>query len=232
MEADKLYLHEALLLLALKDEEGTTEFGVSYHNAMGGAILAELVLQKRVSIDESKRNKKVILQDTTLFGDPVLDECLGKIREKKKPESPMNWVMRFASLKNLKHRVAERLVWKGILRVDEDKVMLIFKRKIYPEVNHEPERQIIEQMREVVLSDSPPENARAVVLVALAKVTDILKVVLDKNERKSRKARLKEIEKGEIAGVATREAIEAMQAAVAVSVAITTSVAATTAATS
>lgn len=232
MESNQLFLHEALLLLALRDEKGTIELGVDYPHALGGAILAEFVLNKRVSIDTSKRSKKVELIDEKLFGDPVLDDCLEKIRTKKKPDSAMNWVMHFANIKKLKHRIAQRLVQRGILRMDEDKVLHLFKRKIYPEVNHEPEGRIIAQMREAIFTDSPNIEPRILVLVALAKVSDILKMVFDKKELKTRKARLKEIEKGELVGLATKEAIEAMQAAVAVSAAITASIAATTAATS
>ena len=45
-----LYLHEEILLLALKDEKGTF-VAASYEMALGGAILAELLLQKRIGIE-------------------------------------------------------------------------------------------------------------------------------------------------------------------------------------
>ena len=41
-----LFLHEEILLLALRDEEGTIA-GAMYQYAIGGALLAELLLQTR-----------------------------------------------------------------------------------------------------------------------------------------------------------------------------------------
>jgi len=232
MSNTDLYLHEAILLLALRDEKGTIDASVHYPYAIAGAILAEFVLTNRVSIDASKRSKKVNPIDSTPFGDLILDECLEKIRTKKKPDSAQNWVSRFSQIKGLKHRVAQQLVQRGILRMDEDKILLMFKRKIYPEVNPEPERRIIAQMHEAIFSDSENIEPRILVMIALAKAADILKVVFDKKELKTRKKRLKQIEKGELVGIATKEAIEAMQAALAASAAISASIAATAAATS
>ena len=95
MRNDSLYLHEVLLLLALRDEKGTIDASVHYPHALGGAILAECLLTNRISIDTSKKSKKVILLDSTPFGNPVLDECLEKIRMKKKPDSAQNWESMF-----------------------------------------------------------------------------------------------------------------------------------------
>ena len=52
MTTNDLFLHEEILLLALKDEEGTIASGTTYEFAAGGAILAELLLQKRVRVSE------------------------------------------------------------------------------------------------------------------------------------------------------------------------------------
>ncbi len=46
--SEKLYLHEKIMLLALRDKEGTVNFGVNYSFAIGGAILAELLLSKHI----------------------------------------------------------------------------------------------------------------------------------------------------------------------------------------
>jgi len=92
--------------------------------------------------------------------------------------------------------------------------LLLFARKIYPEVNPEPERKLIERLRQAIFTDSRNVDPRTVVLVSLASSTGLLKVVFDKKELKDRKARIKEISDGEITGKAAKEAIQAMQAAV------------------
>ncbi len=40
IQRDGLFFHEEIMLLALRDEEGTPEWGTMYEYAIGGAILA------------------------------------------------------------------------------------------------------------------------------------------------------------------------------------------------
>jgi len=225
-----LYLHEEIMLLALRDREGTIEFGSMYQFAIGGAILAELLLTKRIAIDESRKKKLVTPVPTKTPGDPVIDECYAKVKNAKRRATLETWVSRFANLRDLKHRVAKQLCRRGILRADEDKVLLIFTRKIYPEADPEPERAIIQRLRTAIFTDTTDLDARTVILLSLAKSADLLKFHFGKKELKVRKKRIEQIINGEVAGRATKDAIEAMQAAVMVA-AIIPSIVVTTAAT-
>jgi len=209
-----LFLHEEIMLLALRDEQGTIASGTMYQYAIGAAVLAELLLNKRIAVGEPRRKKLVDLISSQPFGEPLIDQCLEKICNAKRRASLQMWVSRFAGVKNLKHRVALQLCERGILRASEDKILLLFARKIYPEINPEPERNLIERLRQAIFTDSRDVDSRTVVLVSLANSTGLLKVVFDKKELKGRKARIKEISDGEITGKAAKEAIEAMQAAV------------------
>lgn len=219
---DILFLHEEIMLLALRDEEGTIAPGTMYQYAISGAVLAELLLHERIGIDGSKKNKLVNLLRAAPLGDPLLDECLDRIRCAKRRASLQTWVSRFAGIKNLKHRVARRLCQRGILRVDEDKVLLLFTRKIYPEVNPKPEQELIKRLREVIITDTPTVDTRTVVLVSLAHSANLLKVTFDKKQLKGRKERIKHIISGEMTGQAATEAIAAMQAAVLAAITIPT----------
>ncbi len=226
MRGHRLFLHEEIMLLALRDEEGTVAGGTHYTYALGGAILAELLLQERVKVDDSRRRKLLTVKSTRRIGDPLLDECLEKVKSAKRRASLRTWVGRFAGIKQLRHRVALALCERGILRADEDTVLLIFKRKVYPEVDPKPERELIERLRQAIFTYTNELDAHTVVLAALANGSGILKVVFDKKKLKGRKKRLKQLTKGDVAGKATREAIEAMQAAV-VAVMVATTVATT-----
>ncbi len=209
-----LFLHEEVMLLALRDEEGTIASGTMYQYAIGAAILSELLLNQRIALDEARKKKLINLISSTSLGEPLIDLCLEKIGNAKRRGSLQTWVSRFAGVKNLKNRVAQQLCDRGILRADEDKILLLFTRKIYPEINPEPERRLIERLRDAIFTDSRDVEARTVVLVSLADGTGLLKVAFDKKELKGRKARIKEISNGEITGKAAKEAIEAIQAAV------------------
>ncbi|UCE18891.1 MAG: GPP34 family phosphoprotein [Gemmatimonadota bacterium] len=223
-----LFLHEEIILLALRDEEGTIASGSMYQYAVSGAIVAELLLNNRIGVDESKKKKLVNLVDSTLIGEPLLDDCLGKIGRAKRRASLQTWISRFAGVKNLKHRLAEQLCKRGILRTDEDKVLLIFTRKIYPEVDPGPEKRVIDRLREAIFSDTEDVDPRTAVLLSLAHNAGLLKNAFDKKELKRRKARIKQVINGEMTGKAAKEAIEAMQAAVTVACIIPAIAAATT----
>ena len=50
-----LRLHQQVLLLALRDREGTVVGGAMYQYTMAGGLLAELLLGKRIEVEESKK---------------------------------------------------------------------------------------------------------------------------------------------------------------------------------
>lgn len=214
MKAHQLFLHEEVMLLSLKEKEGTIVFGTSYKYALAGAMLAELLLVGKIKVEERKKKKYALLKDPVPTGNPEIDECLDKVVRSKNHQQLQTWVSRFASLKDLKNRVAQSLVRRGILRADEDRVMLLFARKIYPEVNPIPEKDLTERLRRAVLSDAQDVDSRTVVLLSLARHTGLLKVIFDKQQLKERKERIEQVVNGDVSGKATKEAIEAMQAAV------------------
>jgi Golgi phosphoprotein 3 len=224
-----LFLHEEIMLLALKDKKGTVFSGTMYGFAIGGAVLAELLMETRIDVETVKKRKYARVLSSAPLGDPLIDECLAKIAGAKRRAQLQTWVSKFAQTKKLKHRVAEQLAKRWILRVDEDKVLGIFTRKIYPEVDPRPERELIERLQQAVLGDGREVDPRTVVLISLANSTGLLKLVFDKKQLKSRKARIEQVVNGEVTGKAAAEAIQAMQAAVMVACVMPAIMAATTA---
>ena len=207
----QLFLYEEIMLLALRDEQGTIATGFA-EQVVAGAILAELLLEGRISVESSKK-QRVSLINSQASGDPVIDECLEKMAAAKKPVSLLNWVHKLASIKDLKHKVAQQLCDRRILRADEDKILFLFNRRIYPEINPTPERKIIERMRKAIFSDRRELEARTVVLISLASGSDILRHTFGRKELKPRKARIEKITNGDLTGKATRDVIAACQTA-------------------
>ncbi len=209
----RLFLHEEILLLALHDEKGTSSSGGFFTSAMGGAILSELVLRKAISISEDK-HKKVQLQDCAFTGDVIIDECLTMIKNEKKEKKATHWVSKFSSLKDLKNRTARGLVAQGILKEDQDKILGLFKRTIFPEADHGPEDELRQRLHRAIFTDSEQCEGRTVVVVALSNAAQMLNSVFDKKELKHRRDRIKQLCSGELASQATKEAVEAIQMAV------------------
>lgn len=185
-----------------------------YQQAAGGAILAELILSNRVRAATEGRSTYAVVEESGPLGDALLDECLAKMAAAKRRAKLSTWVGRFAGTKKLKHRAAEGLVRKGILREDEGRVLLLFTRRIYPELDSSAERRIIERLERAIFRDAADIDARTTVLVALAHHAGLLKANLDRPRLKDRRARIEAIIKGDAVGKATKQAIDAVHAAV------------------
>lgn len=210
---NRLQLQQELMLLALEDEIGTTHMGSHYAYGIGGAILAELLLNERIIVEEQRRKKFVALANDTPVGAPVLDTCLDRIASAKRRATLQTWVSRFSSL-SLKHEIARELCRRGVLKADEDKVLFLFKRKIYPELDPGPERELVERLRRAIFTEADDIDPRTVILVSLAKSAGLLSTVFPKKELKARKERIEQVVNGEVTGKATQAAIEAAQTAV------------------
>ncbi|NNM04437.1 MAG: GPP34 family phosphoprotein [Gemmatimonadetes bacterium] len=229
MSRRELYFYEEIMLLALRDQEGTVAANdASFAFTLGGSLLAELLLMGKVSVEELKKKKLVNLENSSRTGDPLLDECLEKLRDAKRRATLNTWVSRFARLKKLRHRAAQQLCRRGILRADEGKVLLIFTRKIYPELDSGPERELVERLRNAIFTEAEELDPRTVVLVALSDKAGVLKNHFDKKELKARKARIEKIGEGEVTAAAVKEVVDAMTAAIAASVAASAAVSAAT----
>lgn len=208
------------MLLALRNDKGTVAAGfVEY--AVAGAVLAELLLDGRISVGDTKK-KLVDLKTADPVGDPVIDECLERMGAAKRRASLNTWVSRLAGIKGLRHKVAQQLCDRGILRAEEGSVLFIFTRKTYPELNPEPEMKIVERLRSAIFCEGDRLDPRTVVLISLAHSNNLLSENLGRKEIRSQKKRIERIVNGELIGKATKEVIEACQAAVMVAVIVPT----------
>jgi len=217
----KLRLHEEILLLALKDEEGTTYSGTSWPYAVGGAVLAELLLEGRLRLEDRDGKQYVTVVDSTPLGEPVADQVLEKIADAEKTADMTTWLGRAAGLKDLKHQIAEQLALKGVLQVESHKVMLIFSQRVYPELDPAPELQIMHRVEHAVFSDDSDLDARTAILVSLAHVSGVLDPVFGRKRVAERKERLDKITDEWPSAEAARAAIEATRVAMAAIMAAT-----------
>jgi Golgi phosphoprotein 3 len=224
-----LFLYEEIMLLALRNEKGTIATCFSEY-AVAGAILAELSLERRISFETTGR-QWVELADGSPMGDPLIDECLLKLAAAKRRASLQTWVPRLAGIKDLKHKVARQLCDRGILRAEKNKVLFVFTRKDYPEVNPVPEKMIVDRVRAAVFSDGARLDPRTVVLISLAHSAGLLSETFGRKAVRARKNRIEQIVNGELTGRATKEVIAACQMAMLVAT-TTATMTATVAATS
>lgn len=232
----KLFLHEEVTLLALSDEKGTVETGSWYKQVVGGAVLAELMRNERVRVQSKReadatgslfnRAPKLVVTDPKPIGDELADEWLKKISESDKLRPVGHWLNKIAGISQLKARVASRLVDLEILEERESKVLWVFSRRIYPELESAPEEAIRRRLDDAIFNDNTEADVGTVILLSLVKSGEFLPRLFDRKKLKSRRKHIDRLIAGEKFGAATAALIESIQATI---VAVTVAAAASAA---
>ncbi len=219
MSSSPLMLHEEIILLILKDREGTFR-GSWIAIALGAALLAELLLGGHATTAGDSKDRPLVRAGSRP-ADPLLAECHALLSASKKERTSEHWVTKFAGSKDLAHRVAECLVDRGILRADRKTMMLFFEKRIYPEIDHRPESELLDRMRNAI-EGSGDVDARTAVVTALAFRTDLLRYGFDSAFIKTHKARIEAICDGHAVVRGAQEAVEAAMAVIMVIVILPT----------
>jgi hypothetical protein len=225
-----LRLHHELLLLGLHDDKGTLAFGQMVELGLAGAVLGELLLEERVLLRPEGRKGRplVTLVSRAPFGDEILDEGLRRLAEARRRADPATTVSRLSRIPQLRARTALALCRYGILREEEGRVLLLFRRRVYPTVDPAPERALVERIRNAVEDPTVEVSPRTALLLSLAHTTGTLRAIWSGKEIRARKARLEAVSSlGGPGGAAAREAVKAAEAAMVAVMAATASTAAT-----
>ena len=232
----KLFLHEEVTLLALSDEKGTVETGHWYPQVVGGAVLAELMRNKRVRVQSKNeadatgslfnRKPKLVVTDPSPLGDELVDEWLKKISESGKLRPVDYWLSKIAGVPQLKARVASRLVDLRILEERESKVLWVFNRTTYPEAQSGPEDEIRRRLEDAIFNDDTEADVGTVILLSLVKSGEFLPHLFDRKAIKSRRKQIEKLIAGEKFGAATAALIESIQVTI-IAIAVSTTVVAT-----
>jgi hypothetical protein len=214
-DAPELRLHQELLLLALDEEKGSIK-ATNYKYALCAGLLAELVLEGRVTLERGSKPSKdrIIPANPKLLSDPLLDEVLRKVHSSKKSRSPKDWVAKFAGTSALRKRVGTGLVRRGVLRERNARILLLFPWTFFPTLDPTPRRRLVERIRAAVVGDNELDD-RTSIAVAVASVTGVLKPVLGKQLLKDRKARIEQITEEQFIAAATKKAVQEAAAAAA-----------------
>lgn len=176
----RMILADDLLLLLTDDRSGRpAETGVRLENVVAGAVLTELLLLSRVRVTgpgESVRAGRVVVQDTTPVGDAVLDEALRRVAG----GTPKAAHTLLAHLRpGLLEALRARLVERGVLRVEEGRVLGLFPRTSWPAEDSTHEAQLRERLREVLALDRQPTEREAGVVALLHAVNRVQNVLGD-----------------------------------------------------
>jgi Golgi phosphoprotein 3 len=220
LNSSDLRLYEELMLLALRDEKGTPQTGYLAYG-LAGAILVELLQNECIALSTNRKQLVEVL-DSSSTRDELMDGYLQTIAIAKRPYGLQHWVSKIAGDRALYRDVARQLCRRGILHTEEQAILFIFKREVYPERNALPEQAIMKRLQEAIFSDRENVDLQTVLLLSMIDGLQLSRALFGK-EVKSRKKRIASLISGEKVGKATRAMIDACQAAtVAASMAVIT----------
>jgi len=204
---------EDLLLLLLDDQSGKLET-TSVEPVLGGAVLIELAMNGLLDVRESDgmwaRSKVHVVSGSPRPQDRVLEDALQQIGEKERTAQDL--VGRLG--KGLRDTLLDRLKGRGIVRLQEDRVLGLFPRKRWPAVDSSHEDAVRRDLTAALVQGLEPDQRTAALISLLSAIDRAHKSVdLAGLSRREVRKRAKAIAEGAWAAKAVRDAVAAAQAA-------------------
>jgi Golgi phosphoprotein 3 (GPP34) len=206
----ELILAEQLLLLFLDDEKGSDQASWGGDPGLAGAILLDLTARRALM----EADGDLVAVPGAEPDHPLLAAAHAAIDASDKRRDAKGWVGRLPKeLKPLRERVAERLVERGVLTEQRRKLLGLFPSTRFPASDAEPERELRERLRAVLLVERQPTPQEAM-LIALLGPYDQVKRLVPRDRRKDAQRRAKEVAEGGATAKAVDDTIKGIQAAV------------------
>jgi hypothetical protein len=178
-----LTLYEELLLLAIHEENGTLIKTARLHLPYGlsGALLAELVLQGKLQINESHRLERI---GSDITGDGILDRALAEVGASEKPRKIGYWIgALYVRPKRLVKQIMRGLVEKGIVIEDERQLLWAIPNEAFSDQQASAKYSLKQRLRTLALADGDP-NLHEIALLTLLRASGLMDLVFIKDERK------------------------------------------------
>jgi hypothetical protein len=185
-----LTLAEELLLVALDDERGSMlplpPFSMEV--ACAAALIMDLTLLGRIDTDA----ERLMVISSAPTGSSLLDDVLAQVAAEGQVQSTAVWLNRLATGTELRDRVLEALVQRGVLRSVEKRLLWVFKTRVYPPASGLEEREVKSRVMALLYTDEIPEP-RDALLIGLLRATGLLDELLSRSERHRLAGRIDQI---------------------------------------
>ncbi len=206
-----LRFSEEIVLLALDDNSGKLRPlpDRALDLAVAGALLMELAFANRIDTDD----KQLHVFDRSPTGDALLDTVLSRL------PTDENSTIRHALSRvatdapELRERLFNDLIEKGILRREEHRLFFVLKERCYPVVDDTEEKEVVARIRDVIIHNSLPDP-KDVVLICLMDACDLSSTVFSEEELDHHRDRIREVARMDFIGQALARAIQEIQEAI------------------
>lgn len=209
-------LAEDLLLLLVDEHSGRPLVdSTRTTHALAGALVLELAVMGLLVPDDpaARRGRSKIVAVGQPPGDPLLDLAWQAFSDK--PRRAASVLQRLHS--KVTDPLLQRIADKGWVRPARTKVLGMFTRTSWPEVDGRHEAQLRNNLAIVLLQGGTPD-VRVAALISLLLAADALPTLFPEADKKQMKARAKALSDGEWAGAAVAQAIAEVRTAVMVAV--------------
>jgi len=205
---DDRLLAEDLLLLAWNPDSGRPHGAMALQltPAIGGALLLDLALRDRLRIEVD-----VPRASSRPTGDALLDEVTQLLREGRRRRKLKGWVRKVGTTAR-RDQVRDRLVARGLLVAEHDRVLGLFPRTRHRLADAAEVVRLEERVREVLVG-GPVREPRLAVLVALVGGTAVLDRLVPRRDRRDARRRAEELAEDSPVAEAARVVIRDTQAA-------------------
>ena len=206
---------EETILLLLNDGDGrfarVPKWSLDY--ALAGGVLMDLALENRIDTDL----EGLILIDDTPTGDALLDPTLADVAAGKERTTNF-WLEHTAdSADSIREQALKRLIDQGILEVQDDRFLWVFRSRRYPSIDGTAEREVKLRIMGVLFSDEIP-SPRDVVIICLADACGIFKGLLSSRELDNVGERIDQVRRLDLIGQALSKGIRDIEMSIAASV--------------
>jgi golgi phosphoprotein 3 len=190
---------EQILLLAWDEQAGTLralpELAIRY--ALAGAVLLELALAGRIDMDPERLH----LVDAQPTGDPLLDDILRRMGATGEDrQGTADWLNTLAwQTPDLQQLTLQRLVDKGVLRIEDQRILWVFTSHHYQVADDRGLRGLRLRLQTLIDSDEIPDPDEAV-LVALVDAFGLFDELFSPDELTRRRPRIEAITRLDLIG--------------------------------
>ena len=196
---------EEVLLLALDDEKGKVKElpRITLDTAITAAALMELTFLRRLDAGP----QKLFVCDTSPVGDPVLDEVLAELSKTSEDKPIAYWISLLTeSLTGLEDKVLASLVQKGVLKVENHRILWVFQQRRYPVINNTEITEIKARLRKIIETGELPDP-RDAVLISLVHACHLFSEIFSEEELEKHLPQITKLAKFDFVGQALAESI-------------------------
>ncbi|MCF7837289.1 MAG: anti-sigma factor antagonist [Candidatus Marinimicrobia bacterium] len=205
-------LAEEIYLLALDEEKGAIKRlpPAALRYALASALLTDLALHDRIDTDLD--TLKVL--DPSPSGDPLLDDTIKRLAAEAAPQTTAFWLDQLSqSAHAIEERVLERLIAKGILKLEQRQVMWVFETRRYPLQDDRELKEVRTRLRELIMGDEIPDP-RDAVLISLADACGLIKDLLPPHDLAAARERIAALARLDLIGRETGRALREIECAI------------------